>query len=189
MPIPPIIVDVSDESSLISSIEYYEDSQEIDIIFKKYYVDKLTYFGMIPEFFYSFVESTSKGKFYLKNIKPFFLIKKTNTMAKRVVKCKIDVTKINKGFLYTGEKGTYLNFTVLLNDEEDQYKNNGMIIQDVPSEIYKKEKAANTPKDKMTKGEILGNVKIFGVEGTVAESSPGVESGTLGKFSDDDLPF
>lgn len=37
---------------------------------------------------------------------------------------KIDVTKINKDKLFKGEKGTYLDLTIWINDEPDQYGNN-----------------------------------------------------------------
>lgn len=35
----------------------------------------------------------------------------------------IDVTKIDKSKLIVGEKGTYLNLTVSVNDEKDNYGN------------------------------------------------------------------
>ena len=35
----------------------------------------------------------------------------------------IDVNKINKEKLFKGEKGTYLNVSIVVNDEEDQYGN------------------------------------------------------------------
>jgi len=191
MELIPVIVEFGLDSTLIERLEYYEETGELDIFFKKYYIDTVTYEKVTKEFFFAFVEAKSKGRFYLQYIKPFFINKKTQNMAKQVVKCKVDVTKINKDFLFTGEKGVYLNFTILLDQQEDQYKNNGMIIQDVPTEIYKKEKEKNLTKSEMTKGEILGNVKIFGDGGGRPESAPGVESGSRGvsNLLDDDLPF
>ena len=35
----------------------------------------------------------------------------------------IDVTKIDKLRLYKGKKGTYLNLTIFINDQEDDYGN------------------------------------------------------------------
>ena len=41
----------------------------------------------------------------------------------KLLSLSIDVTKINKSELITGEKGTYLNLTVSLNDEADKFGN------------------------------------------------------------------
>jgi len=64
---------------------------------------------------------------------------------------RIDVKKIDKSRLYQGAKGTYLNFTFFLNDETDQYGNNGFITQEITKE----------EKNNGVKMPILGNVKIF----------------------------
>ena len=50
----------------------------------------------------------------------------------KLLQCKIDVTKIDKGLLYKGEKGTYLNINVWINDEPDKYKNDCSIEQQTP---------------------------------------------------------
>jgi len=71
----------------------------------------------------------------------------------RIVRLKIDVTKIEKDRLFQGKKGTYLDATVFLNDEPGQYGDNGMITQDVSKE----EREAGT------KGNILGNATILKV--------------------------
>jgi hypothetical protein len=60
------------------------------------------------------------------------------------------VSKIDKSKLFKGEKGTYLDAVVFLNDEKDQYGNNGMITQSVSKE----------EREKGGKGVILGNAKI-----------------------------
>lgn len=66
---------------------------------------------------------------------------------------KIDVTKIDKAALYKGDKGTYLDITLLDNrDGTDQYGNDGMIVQD----IGKQRREAGE------KGPILGNWKFIG---------------------------
>lgn len=68
------------------------------------------------------------------------------------ISLKIDVTKIDKARLFKGQKGTYLDITAFIDvDQEDQYGNNGMITQSVSKE----------ERDAGTKGEILGNVKVF----------------------------
>ena len=68
----------------------------------------------------------------------------------KILKLKIDVTKIDKTRLFQGQKGTYLDATLFLEDEPDQYGNHGMITQDVSKE----EREAGQ------KGPILGNGKI-----------------------------
>lgn len=68
----------------------------------------------------------------------------------KIISLKIDVSKIDKSKLFKGEKGTYLDAVVFLNDEKDQYGNNGMITQSVSRE----------EREKGGKGVILGNAKI-----------------------------
>lgn len=41
----------------------------------------------------------------------------------KLLSVSLDVTKINKSELITGAKGTYLNLTISLNDEEDKFGN------------------------------------------------------------------
>ena len=69
-----------------------------------------------------------------------------------IIKVKIDVSKIDKTKLFKGEKGTYLDITLLENKNGiDQYGNSFMVVQDVSKE----ERLAGV------KGAILGNGKIF----------------------------
>ena len=41
----------------------------------------------------------------------------------KLISLKIDVKKITQSKLFKGEKGTYLDLTIALNDEKDQYGN------------------------------------------------------------------
>ena len=76
---------------------------------------------------------------------------------------KIDVTKIDKSALYKGEKGTYLDITLLDNrDGTDQYGNDGMVVQD----IGKQRREAGE------KGPILGNWKHIGAKPSLGITSP-----------------
>lgn len=78
-----------------------------------------------------------------------------------ILKCKINVTKIDKSKLFAGKSGTYLDCTLLENRSgTDQYGNDGMIIQDVS----KAEREAGT------RGAIIGNYKI---QGTRQPENPG----------------
>lgn len=85
-----------------------------------------------------------------------------------VITGKIDVTKIDKEKLFKGEKGTYLDIAIFVNDETDQYGNNGMIVQSVSKE----EREAGV------KGAILGNIKKTGKN---PQANP--------ESTEDDLPF
>jgi len=84
-------------------------------------------------------------------------------MAKVGVSLKIDVTKIDKARLFRGQKGTYLDATVFVDlGEADQFGNHGMITQDVSKE----ERQAGT------RGEILGNCKVFYRDDQSAPQAP-----------------
>ena len=50
----------------------------------------------------------------------------------KLLMCKIDVTKIKKELLFKGEKGTYLDFNVWINDTPDKYNNDCSIEQKTP---------------------------------------------------------
>ena len=47
----------------------------------------------------------------------------------KLIKAKIDVTKIIKALLFKGAKGTYLDIDIWISDKEDQYGNNVSIQQ------------------------------------------------------------
>ena len=93
-------------------------------------------------------------------------------MVYKIIRLKINVTKIDKAKLFKGEKGTYLDCTLLYNSDADQYGNNGMIIQDATKE---EREAGN-------KGAILGNAKEFKTGNTVAPA-------LAASSEDDNLPF
>jgi hypothetical protein len=171
------------ESTLISGADYDEESRDLIIYFKKYFTDQLTYANVSPDFFEELYKANSAGKFYLRYIKPHFKLKKSQKMADKIIKCKIDVTKVNKDWLFQGKNGVYLNFTLLYNEEQDRFENNGMLVQDVPTEVYKA--------DKSVKGNILGNAKEFNKQDKNEEMKPGVETGKPGVEGGvlDDLPF
>lgn len=170
-------------SSLIRSIEYDEVTLELTIFFRKYYVDSFTYEGVGPKVFDTFTTAKSHGKFYLEFIKPNFKIKQI--MPDKIIRCKINVQDIKKEWLFPGQKGTYLNLTILFNETQNQHGQNGMIVQDVPTDVYKA--------DKTVKGPILGNCAVWGSGGPAAlpEQKVGVETGApgLSAVQMDDLPF
>ena len=93
----------------------------------------------------------------------------------KLIAIKIDVSKIDKDRLFQGKKGSYLDATVFLNDEEGQYGDNGMITQSVSKE----EREAGV------KGNILGNVKILGEFGDNKPASAPAPAAV----EEDNIPF
>lgn len=95
------------------------------------------------------------------------------------LKLSIDVTKIEKAWLYKGKKGTYLDVTVhLREDGKDQFGNDGFAVQQAPKVEY----------DAGKRGLILGNVKKIGTATTAPEASTTYPE-TSNTVTDDDLPF
>jgi hypothetical protein len=103
----------------------------------------------------------------------------------KLISLKIDVTKIDKARLYKGQKGTYLDATVYLLDEPDEYGNSGMITQSVSKD----------ERESGVKGAILGNAKVlkdFGKPEPKAEPKPQPKAAPYTppqQDDDDDLPF
>ena len=82
----------------------------------------------------------------------------------QLISASIDVTKISKDKLVKGEKGTYLNITISINDEVDQYKN--------IASIY--ESQSKEERESKAKKNYLGNGKIAWSSegGSTAKSAP-----------------
>ena len=69
-----------------------------------------------------------------------------------IIRCKIDVLKIDKARLFAGAKGKYLDITLLPTKDPsgvDKFGNTHMVIQDVSKE----------EREQGVKGAILGNAK------------------------------
>lgn len=95
-------------------------------------------------------------------------------------KLKIDVTKINKNYLFKGEKGTYLDLVLLDNrDGVDQYGNSGMIVQEVSRE----------DREAGIKGPILGNWKEVGAKKSAAPRPQPTPQKRQTPVEDDDIPW
>jgi len=65
----------------------------------------------------------------------------------------IDLTKIEKSKIIKGKKGSYINVTVFINDEIDQYGNNASIIMSQTKE----EREAKTPRVYLGNGRTVGS--------------------------------
>ena len=114
-----------------------------------------------------------------------------------ILRIKVDVTKIDKDALFKGTKGTYLDISVLMRSDEDEYGNHGMVVQDLGQER----------REAGERGAILGNCKwtsnpsasvswVEG-EGPVASQAAKPAPAEGGKFEpqlmddddQDDIPF
>lgn len=88
----------------------------------------------------------------------------------KLITASVNLQKIDKDKLIKGEKGTYLNLTVWVNDEDDQFGNNVSVQQS----LSKDEREAGAAKI------YLGNGKAYDDKPQAAKSSAGADS---------DLPF
>lgn len=95
---------------------------------------------------------------------------------------KIDVTKLDKGHFFKGQKGIYTDLVLIPNkDGTDQYGNDGFVSQGVSKEA----------REKGTKGAIVGNYKKINRGGDTAAPQK-VKAETKPDPSldpDDDVPF
>jgi len=93
---------------------------------------------------------------------------------KQTIDISLDVSKIDKTALYESPKTRkkYLNITVLIREEKDQYQNDGFVIQ----------KISKDRKNAGERGAILGNAKIMDWDAPKQDDAP-QEDNT------DDIPF
>ena len=102
-----------------------------------------------------------------------------------IIKTSINLTAIPKDKIITGKKGKYLPISISINDEPDQFGNNGPVIVDQTKE-EREAKAAKT---------YLGNCKVVWTNGDnvavaprqdqpVAQAAPAAAAAPV-----DDLPF
>ena len=79
-----------------------------------------------------------------------------------IIKTSIDLNKIPKDKIYIGKKGKYLPITITLNDEPDQFGNQGPVVV----EQTKDERDAKAAKT------YLGNVKVVWTDGNNVDTAP-----------------
>lgn len=104
-----------------------------------------------------------------------------------IIKTSINLDLIDKSKIYVGKKGKYLPVTITLNDEVDNFGNNGPII----IEQTKEEREAKEPK------VYLGNVKVVWTNGNNvappprddAQGNAGFQAAGQTQKVADDLPF
>jgi hypothetical protein len=101
-----------------------------------------------------------------------------------IIKASINLNEIPKHKIIDGKKGKYLPITITINDEVDQFGNQGPILV----EQSKEERDAKAPK------VYLGNVKVVWTNGQNVNAAPrtdGQQSVPAQKSAaaDFDLPF
>ena len=79
-----------------------------------------------------------------------------------IIATSIDLTKIPKDKIYEGKKGKYLPITITINDEVDQFGNQGPVIV----QQSKEEREAKTEK------VYLGNAKVVWTNGDNVDAAP-----------------
>ena len=97
-----------------------------------------------------------------------------------IVKANINLDAIPKDKIYKGKKGRYLPISITINDEPDQFGNQGPVIVDQTKE----EREAKTEKT------YLGNVKVVWTNGTFPErATEGQPQAKPQAVVEEDLPF
>jgi len=97
-----------------------------------------------------------------------------------IIKASLNLDAIPKEKIFIGKKGKYLPITITINDELDQFGNQGPVVV----EQSKEERDAKSPKT------YLGNVKVVWSNGTNVEPAPrdGAPAAPTAAPADD-LPF
>ena len=100
-----------------------------------------------------------------------------------IIKASLNLDAIPKDKIFVGKKGKYLPITITINDELDQFGNQGPVVV----EQSKEEREAKVAKT------YLGNVKIVWTNGTNVDTAPrdGEQAPTQAQTAPqaDDLPF
>ena len=98
-----------------------------------------------------------------------------------IIKASINLSEVPKDKIYVGKKGKYLPITITLNDELDQFGNQGPVVV----EQTKEERDAKAPKT------YLGNVKVVRSNGNNVEPAPRTDAPAPAPAPApaDDLPF
>ena len=99
-----------------------------------------------------------------------------------IIKTSINLNNIPKDKIYAGKKGKYLPITITLNDELDQFGNQGPVVVEQTKE-ERDAKAAKT---------YLGNVKVVWTNGQNFDTAPrdmNSAPASAPATAEEDLPF
>jgi len=99
-----------------------------------------------------------------------------------IIKTSINLNEIPKDKIYVGKKGKYLPITITLNNDLDQFGNQGPVVVEQTKE-ERDAKAAKT---------YLGNVKVVWTDGNNVDTAPrdmNSAPASAPAASEQDLPF
>ena len=99
-----------------------------------------------------------------------------------IIKASINLSEIPKDKIITGKKGKYLPITITINDESDQFGNQGPIVVAQTKE----------ERDAQEKKTYLGNVQVVWTNGdnvAAAPRSDQPQQAPLPAAVEEDLPF
>ena len=99
-----------------------------------------------------------------------------------IIKASINLTNVPKDRIIIGKKGKYLPITITVNDEVDQFGNQGPVVVDQTKE----ERDAKAPKT------YLGNVRVVWTNGDNVAAAPRgdvPQSQPKANVEKEDLPF
>ena len=100
-----------------------------------------------------------------------------------IIKASINLSEIPKDKIYVGKKGKYLPITITINDDIDQFGNQGPVVV----EQTKEEREAKVAKT------YLGNVKVVWTNGNNVATAPRdnqpQKSAPAAEVKKEDLPF
>ena len=100
-----------------------------------------------------------------------------------IIKTSINLNNIPKDKIFNGKKGKYLPITITINDELDQFGNQGPVVV----EQTKEERDAKAPKT------YLGNVKVVWTNGQNVDTAPrdnqSAAAPAANEVKSEDLPF
>ena len=99
-----------------------------------------------------------------------------------IIKTSINLSEIPKDKIFVGKKGKYLPITITLNDEVDQFGNQGPVVVEQTKE-ERESKQAKT---------YLGNVKVVWTNGDNVATAPRdnqPQQATSAPVTKEDLPF
>lgn len=113
-------------------------------------------------------------------------------MSKRYYQVKINLSNIDTKRAFIGKKGEYISLNLVLSDEEDQYGNNGFLVQETTPE--ERQKGIKLPicgnlKERKPSGNVPSNVPV---QNTVQKNYVGKPENNYhsqNTFDPSDLPF
>lgn len=107
-------------------------------------------------------------------------------MSKKFYSVKINLSAIDTKRAFIGKKGEYISLNLVLSDEEDQYGNNGFLVQETTPE--ERQKGIKLPicgnlKERKPSGNVQANVQYN------AQPAPVSQPVSNNTFDPNDLPF